>query len=161
MQKTASIVFSKSKPESPGPGDLALEEKQKKSQLLLTRAKTEIRHRKMQPWSHFNCVHPNLSNLFLLLSFSFSILNRQRDTGRVLLWIFRVEPLRGKLQGSTLFFPHFSILSTFCQECCQRIVFKYHPHLCDSNIMHTVRPERCILIMYIVDFDCVHSKQKY
>jgi len=71
-KKTASIVFSKSKPESQsGPGDLALEEKQKKSQLLLPRAKTEIRHRKMQPWSHFNCVHPNLSNLFLLLSFFF------------------------------------------------------------------------------------------
>jgi len=70
VQKSASIVFCKSKPESPGPGDIALE-KQKKSQ---PRAKAEICHRKMQPWSHFNCVHPypNFSHLFLLLSFHFS-----------------------------------------------------------------------------------------
>jgi len=65
MQK--SIVFSKSKPESSGQGDFALE-KQKKSQ---PRAKTEICHRKMQAWSHFNCVHPYPKHfhLFLLLSF--------------------------------------------------------------------------------------------
>jgi len=115
MQKNASIVFSKSKPESSGPGDLALE---KKSQ---PRAKTEICHRKMQPWSHFNCVHPNLSKLFFYFPISFPILNRQRQ-GPVLLWTFRVEPLRGKSSRVQPYFSTFfnpvnilpRMLSTYC-----------------------------------------------
>jgi len=146
VQKSASIVFCKSNPESPGPGDIALEKQKRVSQEQKRKSATEKCNR-----GAISTVSIHIQTFpifFFYFLFIFPILNRQRQ-GQVLLWIFRVDPLRGKLQGSTLFFPHFSILSTFCQECCQRIVYEYHPHLCDSNNMHTVRRGRCILIVYI------------
>jgi len=71
MQKNASIVFSKSKPESSGPGDFALEKQKRVSQEQKRKSATEKCNRGAISIVSIH-PYPNLSHFFLLLSFSFS-----------------------------------------------------------------------------------------
>ena len=88
-KKNASIVFSKSKPESSGSGDVALE-KQKRVNKSCQEQKRKSATEKCNRGAISTVSIQTFPIFSFLLLFLFHILNRQRDRGKFFLWVFTI-----------------------------------------------------------------------